>query len=130
MVVQPNVVSTLQPAGAGNVLNGVNTGFQLNNSNNNPLQKSGTATGLHQGGGGGGSNNSQSQSMSVHQQHALKQQQQEQQQQLLQTQQAQQQRLIQNQELVKQVKAYFTFPSLVFYQQLGIVGNDIGKQWH
>jgi PAX-interacting protein 1 len=102
MVVQPNVVSTLQPAGAGNVLNGVNTGFQLNNSNNNPLQKSGTATGLHQGGGGGGSNNSQSQSMSVHQQHALKQQQQEQQQQLLQTQQAQQQRLIQNQELVKQ----------------------------
>jgi hypothetical protein len=105
MVVQPNVVSTLQPAGGGNVQNGVNTGFQLNNSNNNPLQKSGTATGLHQaggGGGGGGSNNSQSQSMSVHQQHALKQQQQEQQQQLLQTQQAQQQRLIQNQELVKQ----------------------------
>jgi hypothetical protein len=103
MVVQPNVVSTSQPAGGGNVLNGVNTGFQLNNSNSNPLQKSGTATGLHQGGGGGGgSNNSQSQSMSVHQQHALKQQQQEQQQQLLQTQQAQQQRLIQNQELVKQ----------------------------
>ncbi len=123
---QPNVVSTLQPAGGGNVLNGVKTGFQLNNSNNNPLQKSGTATGLHQagggGGGGGGSNNSQSQSMSVHQQHALKQQQQEQQQQLLQTQQAQQQRLVQNQELVKQVKAYFPFPSLVFISNWGLLG--------